>query len=94
MVEQKRVVAKSVRPAKVEINNREQWATICYYYPQYTLEEASKLTLRDIRLLLKIAEKLRAKEHLELLKISTAPHTEKGKGIKQAQEEFERIAQQ
>ena len=52
------IVAKSVQEAfnDKKPSNRETWARVCYYYPQYTLESASKLPIRDLRLLLKIAE--------------------------------------
>ena len=58
---QKRVVAKSVHSQVNDNSKRELWATVCYYYPQYDLQSASQLPVRDIKLLLKVAEKLNAK---------------------------------
>lgn len=78
----KRVVAQSIRKEQSKATNRELWATICYYYPQYTLEEASKLSIRDIKLLLKVSEKLEAQKMLALTQIAAAPHTKKGQGVK------------
>ena len=71
-----------------KLKNRELWATICYYYPQYTLQEASKLTVRDIKLLLKTAEKIEANKMYNLTQIAAAPHTKKGLGVKELTEYF------
>lgn len=79
----KHIVAQSIRKEQsYKATNRELWATICYYYPQYTLEEASRLSIRDIKLLLKIAEKLEAQKMLAFIQIAAAPHTKKGQGVK------------
>lgn len=79
----KHIVAQSIRKEQShKATNRELWATICYYYPQYTLEEASRLSIRDIKLLLKIAEKLEAQKMLAFTQIAAAPHTKKGQGVK------------
>ena len=48
---QKRIKAKSVHPQGQQSSKRELWATVCYHYPQYTLQEASKLSVRDIKML-------------------------------------------
>lgn len=82
--EPKRISVKPVRPVKAQkTSNRELWATICYYYPQYTLEDAKKLSVRDIRLLLRIADKKEAEKYLQLTQIVASPHTKKGQGVKQ-----------
>lgn len=86
----KRVKAKSVHSEGAQISKRELWATICYYYPQYTLNEASKLPARDIRLLLKVAEKMQAKYKYDLTQIVAAPHTRKGSGVKKLTEHFKK----
>lgn len=87
---QKRVVAKPIREnTKTKRNiNRETWATLCYYYPQYTLQSASQLSVRDIKLLIKIAEQKEAERMFYFTQIAAAPHTEKGKGVKTLQEHF------
>lgn len=92
------VVAKPIRPQRNgkagKESNRSMWATICYYYPQYTLESASRLSVRDIRLLLNTARRQEAIKMLQLTQIVAAPHTKKGKGVKDLtkhyQEESER----
>lgn len=80
----KRIVAKPVRQSvSKEVSNREIWASICYYYPQYTLKEASLLSKRDIALLLRVAQRLEAVKMRNLVQIVSAPHTKKGSGVKQ-----------
>lgn len=89
------VVAKPVHQSlgkRVE-NNRRLWATVCYYYPQYTLEEARKLTIRDIRLLLGTAKRMEAQKMLMLTQIAAAPHTKNGKGVKQLTKHFQNESQ-
>lgn len=87
----KKIVAKSLPIQENNLSKRELWATICYYYPQYTLEEASKLTARDIKLLLKIAERNRARDKYDYVQIVAAPHTKKGSGIKKLTEHFKQL---
>lgn len=87
---EKRIVAKSIHPTGNDVSKRELWATVCYYYPQYTLKEASQLPVRDIKLLLRIAEKLQARDKYELTQIVAAPHTKKGSGVKKLSEHFKK----
>ena len=92
MAEPRHVVAKSIPKAQPkEQTNRRLWARVAFYYPQYTLKEASKLSLRDIKLLLKVADIERATEWHELTQISAAPHTEKGKGVKDLLNHYQEI---
>ena len=80
---QKHIVAKPINKTRSrEATNRDIWASICYYYPQYTLREASQLSSRDIRLLLATAKRLEAQKMLQLVQIAAAPYTKKGKGVK------------
>ena len=85
---EKRVVAKSIHSEVKKLSNRELWAKVCYYYPQYTLKEASRLPLRDIKLLLRVAEREKAQDKYDFTQIASAPHTEKGKGVKQLSDYF------
>lgn len=87
----KHVVAKPVRLASNEkVSKRETWAMIAYYYPQYTLKQAARLSARDIGLLLKVARKLEAEKMYNLTQISAAPHTKKGKGVKDLTDYFQK----
>lgn len=61
-------------------------ATLCFYYPAYTLAEARKIPYRDVLLLLDIARKERSKFLYDLTQIAAAPQTEKGKGVKMLSE--------
>ena len=79
----KRIKAQEINPIKdTKMSKRKTWASVCYYYPQYTLEDVSDMSLRDIRLLLSTAKKIEAQKMLELTQIVASPHTKKGKGVK------------
>lgn len=51
---------------------------VCYFYPQYDLEAAQKLTDSQVTALILQAEKQRATEYYNLTLIAAAPHTKKG----------------
>lgn len=90
-MERKRVVAKPVASAKTQTSKRELYAEVCYFYPQYTLEQVSKLPARDINLLLKVAKKQEAVKMFNLTQIVAAPHTKKGKGVDTLTKHFKEI---
>lgn len=87
-----RVRAKKVPSQAVGVNKREMYATLCYYFPQYTLREAAKLPFRDVRLLIKTAQKLEAVKMYNLTQIAAAPHTKKMQSVKKLSEHFKKIA--
>ena len=82
MGEKPKIVAQSVHSVggnnKKPLSNREKWATICFHYPQYTLEEASLLPARDIMLLLNTANRIQAEQNLLLFNMITVPHAKEG----------------
>lgn len=83
------VKAKSVgKPDQQQ--KREVYAEVAYYYPQYTLEEVSRLPARDIRLLLKTAKRLKAVELYNLVQIVASPHTKEGQGVKKLSDYFKK----
>lgn len=84
--------AQSIPSSEKEPSNRETWAAVCYYYPQYTLKEASELPARDIRLLLSTARKLEASRMFNLTQIAAAPHTKKGEGVKKLSQHFKELS--
>lgn len=87
----KRIKAQSVHQArKTKTSNREMWATVCYHYPQYTLKEASQLSVRDIKLLLRTAKKIEAEWKYDLVQIVASPHTKKGSGVKKLTEYYKK----
>lgn len=66
---------------------------VCYFYPQYTIEEAEKLTNSQVSALLIQAEKQRAIELYNLTLIAAAPHTKKGKLVEKLINQYKEIAE-
>ncbi len=66
---------------------------VCYFYPQYTLEEAEKLTNAQVTALLLQAEKQRGIELYNMTLIAAAPHTKKGQLIGKLLKKYKEIAQ-
>lgn len=87
-----RVEVAKVPKSQKRDSKRELYATVCFYYPRYSLEDAQNLPARDIALLLKTARKLEAQRYYNLTQISAAPQTEKGKGVKQLSEHYKKEA--
>lgn len=84
-------VIKVASIPKKSVSKRELYATLCYYYPQYTLKEASKLPGRDVTLLLKTAQKMEAIKMMNLTQIAAAPHSKNGRSVKKIADYFKRI---
>lgn len=87
-----------VKVAKVEdystsakVTKRELYATIAYYYPQYTFKEAGELKARDLYQLLNTARKLESVRYLNLVQIVASPHSKKGKAVKDLIKHYEEI---
>lgn len=57
--------------------NRLLWATIAARFPQYTLEQASKLSARDINLLLEVRKRLDAEFFLRMSEASSVANMPK-----------------
>lgn len=53
-------------------------ALFCFYFPQYTFNQARKLPYKRIRQMLKVVRREEARKHIELVKIVAAPHGKKG----------------
>lgn len=66
---------------------------VCYFYPQYTLEDAEKLTNAAVTALLLQAEKQRAIELYNQTLIAAAPHTKKGTLVEKLLKQYKKIAQ-
>lgn len=88
----KRIKVQSVQAESKPINGEELLAQVCFYYPAYTLQSASLLSYRQVKLLLKTANRLKAAEYYNLVQISTAPHTKKGEGVKKLSEHFKKLS--
>ena len=86
------IEAQSIPKAKPSKDgSRELYATVAFHYPQYTLNDVAELPYRDVKLLLKIAERINADKYLTLTQIAASPHTEKGKGVKNLIDHFKKI---
>lgn len=66
-------------------------AKICYYYSHYSLQEALSLPYKDVRLLLKVAEREKAEKNFILTQIAAAPYTKDGSALKTLSEKFKAI---
>lgn len=66
---------------------------VCYFYPQYDLESAQKLTNSQVTALLLQAEKQRAIEFYNHVLIAAAPHSKKGKLIDKLIKQYRKIAE-
>ena len=66
---------------------------VCYFYPQYTLDEAEKLTDAQVTALLIQAEKQRAIDYYNHVLIAAAPHSKKGKLIDKLIKQYKAVAQ-
>lgn len=73
-------------------SKRELYARVCYFYPQYKLDDVQNMPNRDVTLLLKVANQIEALRMLNLTQISAAPHTKKGAGVKRLTTHFKKVA--
>lgn len=82
--------------AKVEKSNTDKdevirlLATLCHYYPAYTLKEAKKLPYKHLKIMISQAKRLEANHYFNLTQISAAPHSKKGVGVKKLTEAFKK----
>ncbi len=88
-----------LRPQKVNsrgaiATKRETYATVCYYFPQYTLKDVQNMPYRDVRLLLKTAQKQQASYFYNMTLIAQAPHSKKQANVKKLAEHFKKLAGQ
>lgn len=66
---------------------------VCYFYPQYKLEDVEKLTDRQVTALLIQAEKQRAIEFYNYTLIAAAPYTKKGKLVETLTKQYRKIVE-
>lgn len=84
----------TIKAAKIPTKNikaEEVIAEFCFYFPQYKFHEARKLPYKRIVQMLKAANKAKAREYHHLTQIVSAPHSEKGKGVKKLLAEYDKI---
>lgn len=88
----KRVRVKKLPTKAVKINQRELIATLCFYFPQYTLQDATKLPYQHVQLLIHTAQKIEAARMYNLTQIAAAPHTKKMVNVKKLSDYFKKLA--
>ena len=86
------IKVKKVTSKDRGFTKRELYATVCFYYPQYTLKQVQKLPARDVQLLLKTARKLEAQRMYNLTQIVATPHSRKQVNVKKLIDYFKKIA--
>lgn len=95
--EGKTVEVQSIAQARAELSNpafgdnRTLYATVCFYYPQYKLEDVEQMPYRDVALLLRIAEQMEASRMYNYTLIASAPHSKNGNGVKNLIEHFRKL---
>jgi hypothetical protein len=66
---------------------------VCYFYPQYKLEDAEQLTNAQVTALLVQAEKQKAIEYYNHALIAAAPHSKKGAMVNKLIKQYKKIAE-
>jgi uncharacterized membrane protein YheB (UPF0754 family) len=69
----------------------ETLAKFCYYFQQYTYEQARKLPYKRVVQMLNAASKERASFFHEMVEITAAPHTKRGAGVNKLRKHYDRI---
>lgn len=87
-----RVQKAQSQASSSSLNKREIYATLCYYFPQYTLKEAAELPFRDVQLLVRTAQRIEGARLYNLTQIAAAPHTKKMQSVKKLSEHFKKMA--
>lgn len=85
------IAVKKVQSKDRAYKKRDLYATVCYYYPQYTLQQVQKLPARDVQLLLEVAHRIQAQNMYTLTQIAAAPHSKGGKGVEKLLDHFKKI---
>jgi hypothetical protein len=67
-------------------------ASLCYYYPAYTLRMARNVPYKHVKIMLSQAKRMEAIRFHNQAQIAAAPHTKKGQGVKKLLKHFERVA--
>lgn len=94
-----KVVPQPIRPVDDNLDPDsdadvvETLTRLCYFYPQYDLEKAEKLTNSQVQALLLQAEKQRAIELYNQTLIAAAPHTKKGKMVDKLLKQYKEIVE-
>lgn len=85
-------VAKASQPKSDGEDVLRSLASLCYYYPAYTLRMARNMPYKHVKIMLSQAKRLEAVRFYSELQIATAPHTKKGAGVKKLMKHFEKVS--
>lgn len=85
------VVVSAQKIPKKKITPEDTLATFCFYFQQYTYNEARKLPFIRVKKMLEIAEKERARFMYDLVQVVSAPHTKRGIGVRNMLKYFKDI---
>lgn len=88
------VEVKPIRPPKTDSGDSDYVdliTRVCYFYPQYDLEAAQKLTDAQVTALLIQVEKQRAIEFYNYTLIAAAPHSKKGSLVEKLLKQYRKI---
>lgn len=87
-----RIRPQEVSPQDKGFSKRRLYATVCYYYPRYSLKEVERMNYRDIILLLETAKRQQASLLYSLTLIAQAPHSKQQRNVKKLLEQFKKNA--
>jgi len=76
------------KPYKKPYSTDDILARFCFYFPQYTLEQARKIPQKRIMQMLKVVDREHAMMFANLTRIVASPHTKRGEGVKKLFAEF------
>lgn len=91
------VDVKPIKPPEPENTDStvvELLTRVCYFYPQYDLEAADKLTEAQVTALLVQAERQRAIDFYNHTLIAAAPHSKKGKLVEKLIKQYRKILEE
>lgn len=72
-------VLKAQKIPKKQLSSGYILARFCYYFPQYTFEQARRLPYKRVGQLLKAVDREYARKMIDLLNIVASPHTKNPK---------------
>jgi hypothetical protein len=83
---------EGVTSSSVQLSNRKLYATLCYYYPQYKLQDAADMPARDLSLLVRTARQIHANNMADMVAIIAAPHGKNKDSVEKIMKHFQNLA--
>lgn len=75
-----------------KLTKRELYAMLCYYYPQYKLQDAQNMPARDLNLLIRTARKIEGAKMYDLTLIVASPNSSDKDSVKNLLDQFAKRA--